>query len=185
METISLMLHVTAAAVLVGPQLLMFLAVVPATWLIEDDEALKRGILKVIAGRFGMLAGISIAVLLVTGLYQYYTVVPSHIRESPNEYAFGAIFSVKMLMFTALVGLIYFHAFRYSRNISSLSDQVIALEADPSHVKRQEGRELAYELERARQRSFGFSLVILGVSIATLWLGVALGNDIAMTEMPR
>lgn len=177
MGTISLILHVTAAVALVGPQIIMFFAVVPATWLIEDDEKLKRALLKVVAGRFGMLAAASIIVLLVTGLFQYYTIVPENIRAEPNDYMFGLIFSMKMLMFTVLVVLIYWHAFRYGKKIAALSDQVIALESDPSAARREEGRRLADELERARQKSFGFSSFILIASLLTLWLGVALGHE--------
>ena len=66
--TISLILHVTAAVILVGPQILMFLAVVPSTWLIEDNEALRRAVLRVVAGRFGMLSVLAIAVLVITGV---------------------------------------------------------------------------------------------------------------------
>lgn len=177
METISLAIHVTAAAVLIGPQVLMFLAVVPATWLIEDDEQLKRALLRVVARRYGMLAGVSIVVLLITGLYQYFTIVPEHIRAAPNDYVFGAIFSLKMILFTLLIILIYIHTYRFSRSIGTLSDQVIALQADPSPMRREEGRALADELERARQRSFSFSVLILGVSLLTLWFGVALGHE--------
>ncbi len=185
METFSLMLHITAAAVLVGPQVLMFLAVVPATWLIEDDEQLKRRVLKVVAGRFGMLATASIVVLVLTGLYQYFTVLPPEIRANPNAYAFGPIFSLKMILFTALLLLIYIHTYRFSRRIADLSDRVIDLESAPSPATRAEGRQLADELERARQRSFGFSVLVLGVSILTLWVGVALGSDAALVPLSR
>ena len=177
METISLAIHATAAVILVGPQILMFLAVVPATWLIEDDEQLKRAILGVVARRFGMLAGVSLVVLLITGLYQYFTIVPEHIRDAQNDYVFGVIFSLKMMMFTLLIILIYVHTYRFSRRIGALSDQVIALQADPSPIRREEGQTLAGELERARQRSLTFSALILVVSLLTLWFGVALGHE--------
>lgn len=177
MDTIALILHVTAAAILVGPQVLMFFAVVPATWLIEDDERLKRSVLRVVAGRFGMLAAGSIVVLLVTGLYQYYTLVPLQIREAPNNYVFGAVFSTKMLMFTLLVGLIFVHTRLYSRKISALSDEVMALERDPSAAGRELGRTRAAELEVARRKSFTFSTIILATSMFTMWLGVALGHE--------
>ncbi len=162
--TISLMLHVTAAAVLVGPQVLMFLAVTPASWLV-DDERLKRDILRVVAGRFGMLAGGSLVVLLATGLYQFYSKVPEHIQESMMDYRFGIIFVVKMTLFTVLLLLILSHTLFFSRRIARLSDAVIAGEEDP-------GR-----LEYARMQSFGFSVLLLIISIAVLWLGVTLGHE--------
>ena len=177
MDTISLVIHVTAAAILIGPQVLMFLAVVPATWLIEDDERLKRAILRVVAQRFGMLATASIVLLVVTGVYQYFTVVPEHIRAAPNDYVFGTIFSLKMMTLTILIILIYLHTYRYSSRIGALSDQVIALQDDPFAKSADEARALRDELERARQKSFGFSVFILVASLVTLWLGVAMGHE--------
>ena len=163
MDTISLIIHVTAAALLVGPQVLMFYAVTPATWLI-DDEPLKRAVVTVVARRFGMLAMISLVVLLVTGLYQFYSVVPPAIQDDMMGYRFGLVFVTKMTLFTVLVVLILLHAMVFSRRIARLSDAVQAGTGDRD------------ELERARFRSFTFSLLLVLVSIAVLWLGVTLGN---------
>jgi len=184
MGAISIAIHVTAAVTLIGPQILMFFAVIPATWLIEDDEKLKRAITRVVAARFGMLAGISIVTLLVTGLYQYYTTVPASIRKAPEDYLFGTIFPLKMLMFTILLILIYIHMYKYGRRIAALSDQVIAAQDDPFSKSTTEVNELRSELERARQKSFGFSIFILGTSLVILWLGVALGEPtVAWTKL--
>jgi uncharacterized membrane protein len=163
---ISLMLHVTAAAILVGPQVLMFLAVTPSTWLI-DDEKLKANITHVIARRFGMLASGSLLVLLVTGLYQFYALVPEPIQNEMMDYNFGAIFIVKMTLFTLLVALILVHVGIFSRRVSRLSERVMQDASD---------EEARYALDAARLQSFTFSLVLLVVSIAILWLGVALGD---------
>lgn len=176
MQTFSLILHVTAAALLVGPQLLMFFAVVPATWLIEDDERLKRALLRVIAGRFGMLATFAIVVLVITGVYQYATIVPKGVRDSSTS-RFGLIFSIKMMMFFLVMVMIGVHTRLYGRRIARLSDEVIALESDPSSARREEGRARAVQLERARTQSFTFSALILVASLITLWLGVALGDE--------
>lgn len=171
MNTISLILHVTAAAVLVGPQLLMFLAVTPATWLV-DDERLKRDIVRVVARRFGMLAGTSLVVLLLTGLYQFYAYVPEAIQENMMDYRFGIIFVVKMTLFTVLLLLVLAHTIFFSRRIARMSDAVLAGEEDPG------------ALEYARMQSFGFSVLLLVVSIAILWLGVTLG-DHEYSRLPR
>lgn len=163
MDLVSLILHVSAAAVLVGPQLLMFYAVTPASWMVED-EYLKRQVLGVIARRYGMLAGVSILVLLATGLYQFYSVTPAPIQDDMMSYRFGQIFITKMTLFTALIGLIMVHAMVFARRIRRLSDAVL------------EGRGDRDELERARLRSFVFSVLLLLVSFAVLWLGVSLGH---------
>ncbi len=163
MTTFSLILHVTAAVVLVGPQLLMFFAVVPSTWFINDEET-RRNVTKTIARRFGMMAGIAILVLLTTGLYQFYSSVPGAITENMMEYRWGLVFTIKMTTFTLLVALIFIHAFVFSRRIARLSDAVL------------EGHGDEEELERARTTSFMFSLLILVTSVVTLWLGVMMGD---------
>lgn len=170
METIALALHVTAAAVLVGPQVLMLVAVVPASWLIEDDERLKRALLRAVATRFGVLAVIALGTLLATGLYQYFAIVPQAIREQPASYRFGALFMAKMALFVVLLAAIGAHTFIFSRRIGRLSDAVIAGESEG------EGGGDVRALERARRRSFTFSAAILALSLVLLWLGVALGN---------
>lgn len=171
MDTISLILHVTAAAILVGPQVLMFLAVTPATWLV-DDERLKRDLVRVVAGRFGMLAGSALVVLLATGLYQFYAYVPESIQDDMMSYRFGIIFVVKMTLFTVLILLILAHTMFFSRRIARMSDAVLAGQEDPG------------ALEYVRMQSFGFSVLLLVVSVAILWLGVTLG-DHAYSYLPR
>lgn len=165
MDTTSLIIHVIAAAVLFGPQVLMFYAVTPATWMLGDEEV-RRAVVKVVAGRFGRLTAIALVVLLVTGLYQYYSIVPEAIREDPGGYRFGALFAAKMGAFTTVIVLIVVHVFMFGRKIAQLSDAVIAGDEE------QRGA-----LETARSRSFVFSLVLLLVTLATLALGVALGDE--------
>lgn len=163
MGLISMIIHVTAAVAFVGPQLLMFYAVTPASWLIED-EALKRQVVSVIARRFGALAGISLLTLLITGLYQFYTVVPDEIRAEMMDYRFGTIFVWKMTMFTGVLILVLLHAMIFSRRIRRIGEAVDAGEATP------------FDLEQARRHSFLFSTLLMLASIVTLWLGVALGH---------
>lgn len=163
MDTLSIVIHVTAAAILVGPQLLMFYAVTPSTWLI-DDEQLKRQLVRVVAGRFGQLAGGALVVLLVTGLYQFYSVVPEFVRNDMTSYRFGLIFTLKMASFALLVVLILAHALIFSRRVARLSDAVIAGEQEP------------WRLEQARTQSLLFSALLLIASFVTLWLGATLGH---------
>ena len=164
MGLISMIIHVSAAVAFVGPQLLMFYAVTPASWLI-DDEALKRQVVGVVARRFGALAGISLLTLLITGLYQFYTVVPEPIQENMMDYRFGLIFVTKMTMFTVVLILVLLHALIFARRIRRISEAVDAGQASPG------------DLERTRMHSFLFSGLLMLVSIATLWLGVTLGHD--------
>ena len=80
MNELSLVLHVFFVTVLVGPQVLLFLAVTPATWAIEDHD-MRTLVLRVIGRRYALLTVIALVALLVTGLYQMYNVTPDPIRE--------------------------------------------------------------------------------------------------------
>lgn len=163
MDTLSLIIHVTAAAVLVGPQFLMFYAVTPATFLI-DDERLKREVLKVVARRFARLAGIALVLLIVTGTYQLVSMVPTDIRDNMFSFRYGQIFVMKMTLLAVLIALIVIHGAVLARRVSRLSDEVLEGRGDPG------------VLETARAQSLVFSGVMLIVSLAVLMLGVALGN---------
>lgn len=166
MDTISLIIHVTAAAVLVGPQVLLFLAVVPSTWLIED-ERLRRDVTRVVTARFGMISGVAIVTLLLTGLYQFYEVVPEFVQDDITGYRFGPVFIVKMTLFTLLLVMIAVHAFVIAPRIGRWSDAVIA---DP------DDQDAAWYLDSQRRWSFLLTLGMVLVSLAVLFLGVTLGH---------
>lgn len=165
MTSLSLGLHVLFVAMLVGGQALLFFAVVPSTWLI-DDERLRRTVTQVVTRRFAMLAGISLVGLLVTGLYQFYTnaIVPPTIRESMMDYRWGLVFSTKMTLFVVLVVLIAVHGAYFGRRIREASEAVEA------------GTAPATDLERMRVRSLMFSALMVIVSIVLVLLGATLGN---------
>lgn len=173
MDTISLMLHVLLAAVLVGPQVLLFYAVIPSTWLIED-EGLRRSVVQVVTRRFAVLSGISLVGLLVTGLYQFYSdaIVPQGIQDEMMEYRWGLIFSTKMTLLIILVALIAVHGMVFGKRIRLASEAVERGEGDPG------------ALEAARRTSMLFSTLILAFSVATLLLGVTLGYA-GYSEVPR
>ena len=90
--------------------------------------------LRVVAGRFGMLSVLAIAVLVITGVYQYIALVPPHVKADFNATNFGLLFTLKMGMFAVLLLLIYLHTYRFSRRIRTLSDRVIACQADPARA---------------------------------------------------
>ncbi|MDA0366447.1 MAG: hypothetical protein O3B31_09095 [Chloroflexi bacterium] len=167
MTTFSLVIHVIAAAVLVGPQLVLFLAVIPSTWLIPE-ERLRRDVTRVVTARFGMLAGLSLVLLVVTGLYQFYAGVPDEVRENLTDYRFGTIFSLKMVMFVIFIALLVLHTVVIGGRIRRLSDHVIANPDDD---------ESTFALDNRRRTSFMLSALMLIVAFAVLALGVMLGDD--------
>ncbi len=157
--------HVLFAALLVGGQVLLFFAVLPSTWLIED-EGLRRRVTLVVAHRFTWIVGISLVGLIVTGLAQFYTdiFVPPDIRESMTDYHFGRVFMAKMLFVTILIIMIAVHGAVFGQRIGRISDAVQAGELDRG------------ELEQARRTSLVFSTLMVLVSIALVFLGATLGN---------
>ena len=162
MDNLSLILHVFAATLIVGPQVLLFFAVVPSTWLIED-EALKRAVTRVVTQRYGMIAGFAMVISLVTGLYQFYNVTPDSITDDMSSFRFGTLFMVKMSLFLLFVILVGVHAVM-GRRIGVLADAVAAGDGD------------AVALENQRRKSLMLTMLTMVVAIALLSFGVLLGH---------
>lgn len=165
MGTVSLILHVLAASVLVGGQVLLFFAVTPATWLI-DDERLRTALTRVVARRFALLTAGALVVLLLTGLYQFLKVTPDTVRSNMMDFRWGPLFMVKMTGVAILTALIVFHASYVGPRIGRLADAT----ADGGD------EETAWRLENLRRHSLLLSLVMLLLSVIVLAFGVALGH---------
>ena len=152
-----------AAAVLVGGEVLLLFAVTPATRLI-DDEALRRAVTRVVARRFARMTLVALAVLVATGLYQFFAIVPEPIRANINDYRWGPVFTVKMILFVMVVLLIGLHGMYYGPRIAQASEL-----ADAGH------EDAASRLADLRRTSLLVSLVMLIVTLAVLAIGVTLG----------
>ena len=164
MNTMVLALHVLFAAMLVGPQFLLFFAVIPSTWLISD-EGLRRSVTRVVTQRFGWMAGLSIMGLVTTGLYQLNSgLIFADVRDNMMEYRFGAVFSTKMTVFLVLLVAIGVHGAIFGRKIRQMSEAVERGEAEQG------------QLEAARRNSLLFSTIILLLSVAVMFMGVTLSN---------
>ena len=158
-------LHVLFASLLVGGQVVVFFAVIPSTWLI-DDEGLRRRVTLVVAHRFTGIVIVSLVGLVLTGLAQFYTdvFVPPDIRENMTDFHFGRVFMVKMTLILVLMVLIGVHGAVFGQRIARISDAVQAGEMDQG------------DLEQARRTSMVFSALMVLVSIALIFLGAALGD---------
>ena len=165
MDTLSLALHAAFAAILVGPQVLLFYAVVPSTWLI-DDEQLRSAVTRVVTRRFATLAVIALVGLFATGLYQFYQddVVPEQVRENMMDFRWGLVFSTKMTLVLVLIAMIAVHGLYFGRRIREASDAIAA------------GRGDRARLEQLRRNSLLFSTLMVLVSIAIVMLGATLAH---------
>lgn len=166
MTSIILGLHVLFAAILVGGQVLLVFAVIPSTWLI-DNVGLRRQVTLVVTQRFGILVGISLVGLLITGLIQFYSndLVPPNVRENMMDFHFGPVFMAKMSLLVIFVVMIGIHGAYFGQRIARMSNAVEA------------GDTLPGDLERMRRNSLVFATLMVLVSIALLFLGATLSND--------
>lgn len=162
MDNISLILHLSAAVLFIGPQAILFFAVIPATWLIEDQR-LRRDVTMVVTQRFAKLSAVALVVLLVTGLYQFTSVTPDFVTSDMTSYRYGWIFMTKMTLVVIVVALVVLHIV-VGKSVGRLTEAVIAGEGEE------------YELDNARRRSFMLSALMMFISFAVLAFGVMLGR---------
>ena len=104
-------IHIVAVAVWLGPQFFMFVATVPALRAIEDPQTRVK-VMRVIIYRFGWMAWIAMAVIVLTGisnLFQQANEAGSHIWDS--DYRYFQIFSTKMVLVGLIVLLTAVHTF--------------------------------------------------------------------------
>lgn len=168
MDNIALIVHTLSAAVLVGGMVLLFFAVTPATWPIED-EAVRRGVIRVVTRRFAIMTVGALGLLLLTGIYQFMSdsITPAAIRDDLMAVRFGPIFMAKMFFTVVLVVLIGVHGMVYGPRIGRATDAVIAAPDDD---------DLKWPLANLRRTSLIFSFVMLIVGVAVLAMGVILAN---------
>ena len=112
-------LHILAATIWVGPQVFLFVAVVPAIRTVEDAQVRAR-IMRVLTTRFGWLAWGAMLVLVITGIANLYEHALS--VEELFELNFGIIFQVKMTLVIATVALTALHTFVIGPRLLSLQE---------------------------------------------------------------
>ena len=112
-------LHILAATIWVGPQVFLFVAVVPAIRTVEDAQVRAR-IMRVLTTRFGWLAWGAMLVLVITGIANLYEHALS--IEELFELNFGIIFQVKMTLVIATVALTALHTFVIGPRLLSLQE---------------------------------------------------------------
>lgn len=168
MDNIALIIHSFAAAALVGGMILLFLAVTPATWLIEFTP-LRRAVTRVVTRRFAMITGIALLALLLTGIYQFTsdTITPPDVQDDINNFRFGRVFMVKMFLVPLLVIVIGVHGMWFGPRIGRATDAVVESNNDPEAV---------WQMESLRRTSLIFSFAMLILGLAIFGLGVTLGN---------
>ena len=161
-EAITPWLHILAVSVWVGPQFFLFIAALPAIRTIEDRQARAR-VMRVIVTRFGWLAWIAMAVIVLSGISNLYQVGGDTILNwgSANDLRYGRLFAEKMFLVGLTVALTAVHTFVVGPRQLALNEQ---MEADPP------------EVGRLRRVSIAISVTSLLASILAIYMGAVLSN---------
>lgn len=166
-EAIPIWLHLVAATVWVGPQVFMFLVVVPALRAAQDPGARYRAT-SVLTSRFNMVAWSALALLVLTGIDNIVG-RDRAIDAFDFNYRFAWILSVKLALVALTTLLTAYHAFGVGRRIMSL-------ESDPATAAPQ-------RLQPLRRLSVGVSVLNLLLALAILFLAALLGQSFAFEEV--
>jgi len=154
LDVLVLWVHLFAAVLFVGGSFFMWLVIVPASRLITKDESERTRIVGKMARSFGNLTNPTLAVLILTGLYNatWYLQSATGLSEYP-----GTILLAKIILVAILLILIYVHNVYFGKRIMHLAE---------------EGR--LDELRRLRRRSRVVSAANLSLMAAILLMAVML-----------
>jgi uncharacterized membrane protein len=150
-------LHVLSAVIFVGPQVFLAAIAMPAMRGIEDARARQAVVRRTTLG-FGALGGIALAVLIATGIYQYYEF---EALVDPDVERYFFLFQVKMSLVTAVIILTVLHGMVFGRRLQRL----------------QEAGAPESEIARARTWSMTASIVNLAVSIIIVLCATLMASD--------
>jgi copper resistance protein D len=154
-QAIILWIHLFSAVLFVGGSFFMWIVVMPASHLITQDESERTQIVGKIAKAFAKISIASIAILIVTGIYNasWYLSTFSDLLDTSG----GMILLAKSILVVALIGLIVIHNVYFGKRIIKLARE-----------KRID------ELKMLRKRSRIVSFTNLGLMLAILVLAVLL-----------
>ena len=160
-EAVNPWVHILAATIWVGPQVFLFVAVVPAMRTVEDMQARARA-MRVLTTRFGYLAWGAMAVLVITGIANLY----EHDLgiEALFDRNFGTIFEIKMTLVILTIVLTALHSFVLGPRVLRLQESV----ADEAQIA------------TVRRLSIIISAVNGLLALAILFLGALLGTTFAL-----
>lgn len=151
-------LHLLAAVTFIGPQIFLAFVAMPALRSIEDARA-RQSAVRAITRGFGVLGGVALAVLLVTGIWNYYQFEAFIDADNFPRYFF--LIQVKLLLVTIVIALTVLHGAFFGRRLQQLQ-QSGASEA---------------ELVSARRWSMIASMLNLAASVVILLIAALMSSD--------
>jgi uncharacterized membrane protein len=135
-EAINPWLHILAATVWVGPQIFLFVAAVPAVRSVEDAQQRARA-LRILTQRFGYLAMLALAVLVITGIGNLYE--QDLDTDELFDLRWGVVFQVKMTLVIIAVALTALHAMFLGPRLMRMQEA----SADEAQIARLRGISMA------------------------------------------
>lgn len=123
-DALNLWLHIFAATLWVGPQVFLFVAVIPALRQVTDTVERTRA-LRVVVYRFGYLSLAAMAVLIATGIQNILNANETYFARGPGmlDYRFGIILVAKLTMVAVSIVLTAYHALVIGPQQLALSEQ--------------------------------------------------------------
>lgn len=150
-------LHLLAAAAWIGPQLMMFIAVVPALRVL--DASARYRVLVALTPRFGWLGSLALLVLILTGIDN----IDSYAPNAMFDLRYGYILTTKLVLVAVVAVLSIFHTGLVGPRLLRLQEQAL-----------QGGEGEAAELVRLRRQSIVLSVLTLLLSLAVLFCAALL-----------
>ncbi len=151
-------LHVLAAVIFIGPQIFLAAVALPAMRIIEDARVRQAAVRRITRG-FGVVGGIALAVLLATGIWQYYEFETLIDRDLAPRYFF--LIQAKLTLVTIVIALTVLHGMVFGRKLQRL----------------QESNAPESEIARARQWSMIASMLNLVASIVIVLCAALMASN--------
>ena len=156
-DAIILWLHLLGAVVFIGPQIFLAAIAMPAIRTVQDAKV-RQDLTRSITRGFGILGGGALALLFLTGLWNF------QVAQDDGKFdltRFFWVFNIKFMLFLAVAVLVGLHAMVFGKRLQELRDRGAT----------------EMELESARQASMIASMATLGLSIVILLLGALMASD--------
>lgn len=135
-DNITPWLHIVAITVWVGPQFMMFIAAIPAIRTIEDQETRAR-VMRTIVTRFGWMAWVAMAVIVLTGISNLFQVgEDAGFSLWSTDYKWFHLFSLKMVLVGFMVLLTAVHTFIVGPKQLELNESGTADPAELARLRR-------------------------------------------------
>jgi len=156
-DAIILWIHLVAAVLFVGPQVFLAAVAIPSLQTLEDVPA-RRALSRRITRGFGVLGGGALAVLVLTGFYNYAQASDDGLLDLKRYFW---VLNIKLLLVVVVVILTGLHAMVFGRRLQEL----------------QESNASEAEIARVRQQSMIASVANLAASLAILLCAALLTSE--------